>query len=276
MSTQRRTKAQVMPHLVIDCNSLPYKCYILQKLVCGFNKTIEKTLNDQVIPDAINELCFKFYFLGLSHKMCAVLIPNIFAFFITEIEADSYIIKEEEYHIFDKLLEENKISIGFKWKLLFRATQDGIKWDIFNEKCCGIPNVICVISSKEGNVFGGFTKVGWPKLNNHGTRYNRDENAFLYILRNVKYESEIFNVRNDSNDEYALDNAVQNCWGCLCCFGDSGIDICILDKDQSGHSWVDERGRCGRCFDTKTAFRLNGGNHDVNVLEIEVFECCDK
>eukprot|EP01084_Bolivina_argentea_P238823 401268_1 len=228
----------------------------LQMLVNRFNGNIEQTLN-QTIPIPINYLCFNYYFL--------------------EIKAKSGIITTKEKDIFAKLIQQNNISIEYNWNLIFRGSKHGFTFESFNNKCTNIKNVICIIYSEHGNVFGGFTKIGWPKLEDlpavDDTKYSRDKNAFLYILRSKdnKYEPEIFGLSNRQTQ-----TTVQSCFGWLSCFGNCGIDLALKTNcNKCVDSWVDwgRKGVSGCDFNTKTKHRLNGGICNFKVLEIELYQC---
>ena len=67
-----------------------------------------------------------------------------------------------------------------KWKLVYRASENGFDFDDFHDKCAGHNNCLTVTKSTNGNVFGGYTDAAWNKL----FGWIRNENAFLFSLIN--------------------------------------------------------------------------------------------
>ena len=142
-----------------------------------------------------------------------------------------------------------------------------------------IENVICVILSKQNNVFGGFTKMGWSKLIDDQTiAYHKDTHALLYrILRSKNAEkAEIFKVRDTKKKRFA----VQSCEGYMCCFGDGGIDLCLENNCNDTSSYPDswthyQRGSYLYSFNVKQRGYLNGGEDNAlfKVEEVEVYQC---
>ena len=78
--------------------------------------------------------------------------------------------------------ELNKLG-GFdnqQWQLIYRASRDGYTAKAFHQFCDGCFPTMCVIRSKNGFVFGGFTSVPWSSRNKDIT----DASAFLFTLKN--------------------------------------------------------------------------------------------
>jgi hypothetical protein len=48
--------------------------------------------------------------------------------------------------------------------LIYRATRDGDNIGNFFNKCNGIQNIILILKSNNNCIFGGFTKVGFKKV----------------------------------------------------------------------------------------------------------------
>ena len=66
--------------------------------------------------------------------------------------------------------------------LVYRATDDGDKRDIFFEKCSDIGPNISLFEAANGRRFGGFTKSSWIK--GQEDLPIKDEDAFLFSLDN--------------------------------------------------------------------------------------------
>lgn len=67
------------------------------------------------------------------------------------------------------------------WKLLYKATINGFKSEIFHKKCDHYKNTLTIIKSSNGNVFGGYTTQSWTP-NDHN--YKSDKDAFIFSLEN--------------------------------------------------------------------------------------------
>ena len=78
--------------------------------------------------------------------------------------------------------ELNKLS-GFddqNWQLIYRASRDGYTAKAFHQSCDGCFPTMCVIRSKQGFIFGGFTSIPWSSINQDVC----DASAFLFTLKN--------------------------------------------------------------------------------------------
>ena len=75
----------------------------------------------------------------------------------------------------------------FKWKLLYRATEDGFSAQNFHSKCDKFPNTLTVIKSEHGNVFGGFTTKLWSVENDNDREYvyKFDNESFIFSFINI-------------------------------------------------------------------------------------------
>ncbi len=67
-----------------------------------------------------------------------------------------------------------------RWKLLYRASEDGFGAGQFHAKCDGNLNNLVVIKSHNENIFGGYTNQAW---NQSGT-CGQDAGAFIFSLVN--------------------------------------------------------------------------------------------
>lgn len=72
--------------------------------------------------------------------------------------------------------------IDQKWKLAYRATEDGFSSRRFHAKSLGCRNNLAIIRTQNGNIFGGYTDLEWKQ---EPLGYARDPNAFVYSLVNT-------------------------------------------------------------------------------------------
>jgi len=86
-----------------------------------------------------------------------------------------------------QLMKICKFPLSQKWKLLYRATQDGFGAKQFHLKCDKQPKTFIIIKSTNGNVFGGFTERDWSP----SAFYEKDANAFIFSFIN-KYNKQFF------------------------------------------------------------------------------------
>merc|ERR1712039_446270 len=99
-------------------------------------------------------------------------------------------------------------------------------------KCYGHPNVLVIIGTEQGNVFGGFTAKGWD-LNMKQRDQIADENAFLFLMdRTHEDKHEIFPIKREFQNK-ALYHFEDN-GGWLFCFGMHGSDLCVSQQNNDG------------------------------------------
>eukprot|EP01084_Bolivina_argentea_P103950 186174_1 len=92
----------------------------------------------------------------------------------------STLLTNKEDMNFVKLLS-SKISNIKHFKLLFRASEHEYLASKFHGLCDGKAPTICIVKSNFGNIFGGYTSIGWKSL------YRRtgamDDKTFLFLIR---------------------------------------------------------------------------------------------
>ncbi|CAF1928429.1 unnamed protein product [Rotaria magnacalcarata] len=69
-----------------------------------------------------------------------------------------------------------------KWKLLYKATQDGFRAIDFHRLCDNQTHTVTIIQSKTGYLFGGYAQIPWSSRNT----YQTDLKAFIFTLTNPK------------------------------------------------------------------------------------------
>ena len=152
--------------------------------------------------------------------------------------------------------------INQKWKLIYRASQDGFEASTFHTKCDDKPNTFIIIKSKNGNVFGGYTEQTW----NHTGGYKTDPNAFIFSLIN-----KITNYTLKMNcDDHENSIYCSNIDGPT--FGD---DLCILDnsnQNKKSYSNLDHSySHPYYEYETEEARSFLAGSYKFQVSEIEVY-----
>jgi len=71
---------------------------------------------------------------------------------------------------------------GKDWVLLFRATRDTFDANVFRKKCGGKGETLVFVKTNAGDIFGGYTKVGWVTQNPPG--YVQEPNSWIFTLVN--------------------------------------------------------------------------------------------
>lgn len=152
---------------------------------------------------------------------------------------------------------ENKLSKKIiNLKLLYRASEENGKANIFLERCKGIQNTVVFIKSKKDKIFGGFTSNIWDKYENQGGWIAiSDKNTFLFSVD----KKEIFNSTNPITYRH------NNIYGPI--FG-GGHDIQINDNcfNRNDHS-------CNQyTFDYKGTQYALCGEVNFGIKDYEVFK----
>ena len=78
-----------------------------------------------------------------------------------------------------------------KYKLLYRASEDGYSPKIFHDKVDNFKNNLILIKDANNFIYGGFTRKTWDgnKL------YKNDKNAIVFNLNKEKY----YKIKNEKN-----------------------------------------------------------------------------
>ena len=136
--------------------------------------------------------------------------------------------------------------------LLYKATADSDRAEIFHEKCDNANSSIVLIESGNGRRFGGFTTCNWRGNNTN----KNDDNAFIFSLDKMR----IYNI---IPGEEAI--------GCYRNYGPvfMGCQIKINDEAFSKGGTTFLKG-CN--YKTSEDYELSGGLKAFSVKEIEVYE----
>ena len=164
--------------------------------------------------------------------------------------------------IFDYIRENDRFSNFNFIKLLFRSSRDGDSSKFCHELCDNKQNVLVIILSDAGYVFGGYTKIGF-KTNNINPAYVVDNNSFLFsvdlqkIYPAIMFQQHICHIA----DNYGLcfngslaffDNFMHNSDGYIFGFNhDNNTEFYSKPSNQ---------------------FEMNGGIGSFKCIELEVFQ----
>ena len=142
------------------------------------------------------------------------------------------------------------------FNLLYRATRDGKRAYDFHIKCDGNVQQLVFIKTVKGEVFGGYTSIGYKS---RGTDY-KDEKAFLFSLTNKK----IYNSKKGKTivlDYYS--------------YGPSFYDAIVIGdvKMFEEGGYTKENSSCGKRFDGFSKdYEINNGDGKFYIQEIEVYQ----
>ena len=188
---------------------------------------------------------------------------------------DTKILTHNEQSNLVKLINDNNLKgnngmlLNNEWKLLFRASRDGMNRNAFFEKCDQKDNTICIIQTSDDHVFGGFTTLQWDKSKHR--EMESDPSAVVYFVRSHhKYcylsmgrEAELFPAKKGKV-------AVQHSRSRYLSFGRKGKAFHLQECGRSSKRTQGFR------FEKCSSYRLDGvgkfGMHDdFTPTEIEVF-----
>ena len=163
-----------------------------------------------------------------------------------------------EIATFLKLLEEEGKKVGDEWKLIYRASRDGL--DRYNciDKVYGKPNIMLFIHTEGDNVCGGFTKTGWKRNGGHES-YSTDSKAFIFSLRSCKgFVPCISNIEpNNVSSALFYWNRDYCGFGCFDLF---------MSKSGTVHATASHYGS----FPNRN--HLLGGEREETIKDFEIFE----
>ena len=162
---------------------------------------IEKKFKTKIyIPVAIKGECVRF--LGVEF-----------------IDSNILTLNEQKDLLFEMLSQQSMHSnILSGMKLLYRASENKFDAKQFHTLCDDQENVITIIESKEGRIFGGYTKVGFKSKSG----FIEDEKAFLFSIDNES--TAVYNI-----DKWETEYALKSQSSSGPCFG-GGFDLFICDK----------------------------------------------
>ena len=160
--------------------------------------------------------------------------------------------------IIDYIKKEDK-SFEFKnLKLLFRGSRDGDRTKKCHHLCDNKQNVLIIIQSDIGNIFGGYSKIGFKVSNK--AEYLVDNNCFLF---SYEYKKIYPSVKDKQNICHISDY-------CGLCFTGS---LGFFDKFMnSNDNWIDKSNIQDHFNRLNEPREMNGGKNKFRIQELEVFQ----
>ena len=176
---------------------------------------------------------------------------------ITNTRSNIFKSLEEIDFIIDRLKNTQKLkNKKISFNLLFKATRDGQNSSDFHKKCDGKVQQLVFIKTTKGEIFGGYTEIGF---NNRDGAY-KDNNAFVFSL----FTRKIYNIKRDICD-------YKNYGPCFEGDNESTWIIHIPSKMFVDQSYTCKMNQC--YFNGITSdFEINNGEKYFNIQEIEVYQ----
>jgi hypothetical protein len=72
------------------------------------------------------------------------------------------------------------------WTLLYRGSRDGFRSSHFHEKCDNQQNILILIETTKGFIFGGFTLIAWESSASTIGKLDSSRKSFLFTLKNPR------------------------------------------------------------------------------------------
>ena len=201
------------------------------------------------IPESIQLVILLFYYNAIESSI------------LTDNECDKLL------SLFD---EQNKFNdLGnYSYKLIYKGTGYGTEMSNFVSRCYEKPNLLCIISATNGDVFGGYTAKGWKKEFGGIA----DSKAFLFLIRSSKgHGAQIMNAIKDAT-------TIRTMTSFYCVFG-TNYAIWIHDHGMTGGCYLMESfeqpsygGNLAGDITDEDEDWTDGPEASFHVLELEVFQ----
>ena len=155
----------------------------------------------------------------------------------------------KELELLSRKISRNKKKI--KLNLLYKATIDGDRAEVFHKKCDGAKSSLVLVKSANDKRFGGYTTRDWKG----NSIEKKDNNAFVFSLDKMK----IYDI-------IPGEDAI----GCYPKYGPVflGCQIRIYDEFFSQGGTTFEK---GMNYNTQENFELTGGLKKFDIKEVEVY-----
>ena len=108
------------------------------------------------------------------------------------------------------LIEISDFPEDQRWKLVYRATDDGYESEDFYKKTTSQKTCLTLIKSENTNVFGGYTDAEWIRGEN---AFTSDKNAFIFSLKNADKEPMRFECFDAENAVFTGHPDYVQCYG---------------------------------------------------------------
>ena len=182
------------------------------------------------------------------------------------IDASSGILNGNQKQILCDLLNDRKW--GFKkLKCIYSSIKHGFDVNKCHDLCQNRANILYIIHTMDGNIFGGFTKTKWITDNNID---RKDKDSFLFLLKSSSskdYKSGYYDIICSQS------MAIWYHSNYFCLMG-TGYDISIYKTcnrtktSNNGYTYISKGN-----YNTPTKYHLNAGKKTFSVKNIEIFSC---
>ena len=143
-------------------------------------------------------------------------------------------------------------------QLLYRGSRDGDRTKTCHELCDNKKNVLIIMKSDKGNIFGGYSKIGFKATNK--SEYLIDNNSFLFSVDLKK----IFPAIKDRNHISHISDY------CGLCFTGS---LCFYDNFMHNYENCIYSSRIKEYFNRlDDPCEMNGGKEKFKCEELEVYQ----
>eukprot|EP01084_Bolivina_argentea_P290138 498323_1 len=168
-----------------------------------------------------------------------------------------------EKQILCGLLNGQKEKFVFrKLKCIYSSMSDGFNVNACHSACQNECNILFVIHSNDGNIFGAFTKTKWKTDNNID---QKDADSFVFVLKSSaeEYSAKCFDVICSQS------MAVWYHSNYFCLFG-TGYDISIYKTCHRSEQYTYvSKGN----YEMPSKYSLNADSKRFTVKNIEIFRC---
>jgi len=145
-----------------------------------------------------------------------------------------------------------------QFKLIYKATRDGLNATNFHQKCNNQGETLTVFQSSDGYLFGGYTPISWTSRGSHAF----DQRTFIFTLTNPYYiqPTKFPNSGPNHNNTYSIYDVASY----FPTFGGGNDISCQGNTCSFNFPWAfsDSTGRGSNIFT---------GSNSCQVKEIEVF-----
>ena len=143
-------------------------------------------------------------------------------------------------------------------KLLYRGSRDGDKTKKCHELCDNKENVLIIIKSDIGNIFGGYSKIGFKTNNN--AQYLVDNNCFLFSFDSKKIYPSIKNMQHICHINDTCGLCFNGSMSFFNNFMKEKVNLLFKESIRDYFNNLDE------------PCEMNGGKDKFRCLELEVFQ----
>ena len=138
--------------------------------------------------------------------------------------------------------------------ILNQGTKNGKRSSDFHDKCDKKPQLLFFIQTIKGEIFGGYTEVGYGR-----SEYDRDDKAFLFSLRDKK-------IYKSQKEKDIIYNNRQ--------YGPSFYDVFYINSNMfEDGGYLESKSYCqNRLEGISSEYEFNNGEKNFYLQEIEAYQ----